>query len=149
MRAATTVLTLLVLASCHDPNTVTLEDYNTRDIAMPGGEVVHAEVASTQPQVEKGLMFRTSLAPGRGMLFVFSHEAVQPFWMYQTLIPLDIIWMDANRKIQAMAKDAQPCKTEASQCPTFGGQQPSLFVLEVPAGSIAKYHLKLGDVLRF
>jgi uncharacterized membrane protein (UPF0127 family) len=152
MRFVTTVaVSALVfsLAACSDPNTVKLEDFNTRDVGLPGGQTIHAEVVSTQQQVEKGLMFRTSLAPDRGMLFLFSKEGPQSFWMFQTLIPLDMIWMDSNKRIVEIAANATPCKTEASQCPTYGGHEPSLFVLEVPAGSAARYHLKVGDVLRF
>lgn len=140
---------LFSLAACSDPNTVKLEDYNTRDVTLPGGEAIHAEVVSTQAQVEKGLMFRTSLAPDRGMLFLFSKEGPQTFWMYQTLIPLDIIWMDSNKRMVEIVTGAPPCRTEAAQCPNFGGNAPSLFVLEVPAGSVARYHLKVGDVIRF
>jgi uncharacterized membrane protein (UPF0127 family) len=140
---------LFALAACGDPDTVKLEDYGTRDVTLPGGELIHAELASTQAQVQKGLMFRTSLAPDRGMLFLFSKEDSLKFWMFQTLIPLDIIWMDPDKKIVEMSADTPPCKTEAAQCPEYGGSQPSLFVLELPAGSVAKYHLRTGQTIRF
>jgi uncharacterized membrane protein (UPF0127 family) len=140
---------LFTLAACSDPNTVRLEDYGTRDVTLPGGQVIRAEVASTQQQVERGLMFRTSLAPDRGMLFLFSKEEPLTFWMFQTLIPLDIIWMDSNRHIVEISPDTPPCKTEAAECPNYGGHVPALFVLELAAGSVAKHHLKTGDVIRF
>ena len=140
---------LLSLAACSDPNTVRLEDFGTRDITLPGGQVIHAEIASTQQQVQRGLMFRTSLAPDRGMLFMFSKEERQTFWMFQTLIPLDIIWMDSNKRIVEVSTDTPPCKTEAARCPTYGGHEPALFVLELAAGSVARYHLKTGDAIRF
>lgn len=147
--AAIAFVLMLSLAACGDPDTVKLEDYGTRNVTLPGGELIHAEVASTQPQVQKGLMFRTSLAPDRGMLFLFSKEDSLPFWMFQTLIPLDIIWMDSDKKIVEISADTPPCKTEASQCPQYGGNQPALFVLELPAGSVARYHLRTGQTIRF
>jgi uncharacterized membrane protein (UPF0127 family) len=140
---------MLSPAACGDPDTVRLEDYGTRDVTLPRGELIHAEVASTQPQVQKGLMFRKSLAPDRGMLFLFSKEDSLQFWMFQTLIPLDIIWMDSDKKIVEISADTPPCKTEASQCPQYGGHEPALFVLELPAGSVARYHLQTGQTIRF
>jgi uncharacterized membrane protein (UPF0127 family) len=140
---------LFSLAACSDANTVKLEDFGTRDVTLPGGQVIHAEIASTQPQVERGLMFRTTLAPDRGMLFLFPKEDSYTFWMFQTLIPLDMIWMDSNRRIVEMSTNTPPCKTEAAQCPSYGGHEPALFVLELNAGSAARFHLKTGDVIRF
>jgi uncharacterized protein len=152
MRLITTVTfaaALCWLAACKDPDTIKLEDFGTRDITLPGGQVIHAEIASTQAQVERGLMFRSSMAQDRGMLFLFSKEEALTFWMFQTLIPLDMIWMDSNKRIVEIAENAQPCKTESAQCPQYGGHEPALFVLELNAGSVAKYHLKTGDAIRF
>lgn len=149
-RAVPALALLLSLAACGDPNTAKLDDYFTRDVTLPHGDVIHAEVASTQAQVEKGLMFRTSLAPDHGMLFLFSNEERLTFWMFQTLIPLDIVWMDSNKRIVDISANTPPCKAATSdQCPVYGGHEPSLFVLELPAGAVAKYHLKTGDVIRF
>ena len=148
-----TVLTTLVLtaalAGCRDPDVVRLEDFGTRAVTLPGGELIHAEVASTQAQVEHGLMFRTSMAADHGMLFVFSKEEPLTFWMFQTVIPLDIIWMDSSKKIVDISANTPPCTTAARQCPTYGGRQPALFVLELNAGSAAKFHLKNGDTIKF
>jgi len=140
---------LLSLAACSDPNTVKLEDYGTRDVTLPGGQLIHAEVASTQSQMQRGLMFRTSLTPDRGMLFLFAKEDSHTFWMFQTLIPLDMIWMDSNNRIVEISENTPPCKTEAAQCPSYGGHEPALFVLELSGGSVARYHLKTGQVIRF
>ena len=52
--------------------------------------------------------------------------------MYQTLIPLDIIWLDSNRNIVEIAANAQPCKTQASKCPQYGGNRISSYVIEIP-----------------
>ncbi len=97
----------------------------------------------------RGLMFRTSLAPDRGMLFVYPKPDHYQAWMYQTLIPLDIIWMDSNRQIVALDENAQPCKTQASKCPKYGGKQISAFVLEIGAGMARKFGLQLGQTIQW
>jgi uncharacterized membrane protein (UPF0127 family) len=69
--------------------------------------------------------------------------------MYQCEIPLDIIWMDRNRRIVEMAKGAPPCREVAERCPSYGGTQPSQYVLEVAAGVADAHNLRVGDVLQF
>ena len=147
--AFTALALLCALTACGDSDTVKLEDYGTRDVTLPGGELIHAEVASTQPQVQKGLMFRTSLAPDRGMLFLFSKEDSLQFWMFQTLIPLDIVWMDASRCIVEISPDTPPCKTKASLCADYGGHQTAQFVLELGGGEARRLGLTVGQTLEF
>ena len=116
-------------------------------VTFPDGFVVHAEVVADDELRARGLMFRDHLRPGTGMLFVFPEDGDYPFWMKNTLIPLDMIWIDANRKIAAIAHEAQPCKIE--NCPNYAPNAIARYVLEV-AGGVAKEHgLKVGDVLRF
>ena len=62
------------------------------------------ETMITDFEVLRGMMFRTSLAPDRGMLFVHPKPEHYTYWMYQTLIPLDIIWLDSNRDIVEMVR---------------------------------------------
>jgi hypothetical protein len=93
----------------------------------------------------RGLMFRTSLAPDHGMLFVHAEAGNYQHWMYQVLIPLDIIWLDSNRDIVEMAENAQPCKTQASKCAQYGGKQISAYVLEIGGGMARKYGLSVGQ----
>jgi hypothetical protein len=100
-------------------------------------------------EVLRGMMFRTSLAPDRGMLFVHPKPDHYTYWMYQTLIPLDIIWLDSNRDIVEMVQDAAPCKTQASKCAQYGGNQISSFVLEIPGGMARKFGLQLGQRIQF
>jgi len=149
MRLAAVCLLLSAVVACSHPHQATLADLSLRDITLPGGQVIHAELATTPAEMQRGLMFRTSLAPDRGMLFVFQQEDKTPFWMFQTLIPLDIIWMDSQRRIVEISADTPPCRTGESQCPSYGGHQTAQFVLELNGGAAAKYHLKIGDELSF
>lgn len=139
---------LLSLISC-GPKATTLEDFPTRPLTLPGGQVIRVETMTGDFEVLRGMMFRTSLAPDRGMLFVHLKPDHYTYWMYQTLIPLDIIWLDSNRDIVEMVADAPPCKTQASKCAQYGGKQISSFVLEIPGGMARKFGLQLGQRIQF
>lgn len=122
----------------------------TVPVTLPNGRQIRAEVATDPADQARGLMFRTRLDPDQGMLFVFPEPGRHPFWMYQTLIPLDIVWMDADHRIVFVSAGTPPCPPESGQnCPNYGGQQPAQYVLELPAGAAAAQGLKPGDRLAF
>ena len=117
---------------------------------LPNGQVIQAELATSFGEHQRGLMNRTELAADRGMLFEFEQAALHRFWMFGTLIPLDIIWLDPDRQIVFISADTPPCgSTNPGECPTYGGQQPSRFVLELAGGQAAANGLKLGDQLEW
>jgi uncharacterized membrane protein (UPF0127 family) len=93
----------------------------------------------------RGLMFRKSLAPDRGMLFVYPSPNHYQVFMYQTLIPLDVVWLDSDRYIIDIEENMQPCKTQASKCARYGGKAISSFSLEIGAGMARKYGLSVGQ----
>lgn len=109
-----------------------------------GGKQVFVEYARTPSQHAKGLMHRESLDENSGMLFVFSQETFYPFWMKNTLIPLDIIWINSNMKIVDI-KTAQPCTTP--QCPTYVPNDIAKYVLEVNGDWAQKNNIKIGDTV--
>jgi uncharacterized membrane protein (UPF0127 family) len=121
---------VLLLAGCAS-KTSPIEDLLTRDVTLPGGQIIKAESAVDTRDMLRGLMFRTSLAPDHGMLFVHPVSGRYSYWMYQTFIPLDMIWMDENHRIVELVESAPPCKTAASKCPHFGGNETARFVLEL------------------
>ena len=110
------------------------------DIAV-GSRVYHIEVAVTPEQAETGLMYRTSLPQGHGMLFPFKPPRPVSFWMKNTKIPLDILFVKDGRLLRAF-QDIQPCLSEP--CPTYG--MPGLIdmVLELPAGTARQDQLVVG-----
>jgi uncharacterized membrane protein (UPF0127 family) len=116
-------------------------------IIYPDHSAVIVEVASDDPTREQGLMYRDHMADDRGMIFLFPQSGEYPFWMKNTLIPLDMIWMDADHRIVHIAHDVPPCK--ADPCPNYPPNAKASSVLELAAGVAAKHHLKDGDVLRF
>ena len=116
-------------------------------IVLPDRSVVAVEVASDDETRSQGLMYRDHLAGDRGMIFLFMQPGEYPFWMKNTLIPLDMIWMDSQHRIVHVAHDVQPCK--ADPCPNYPPNAQASSVLELAAGVAAKHHLANGDVLRF
>jgi uncharacterized protein len=116
-------------------------------ILFPDGFAVKVEVASDDPTREQGLMYRNSLADDRGMIFLFPQNGEFAFWMKNTLIPLDMIWIDEGKRIVHIASNVPPCK--ADPCPSYPPGVQARYVLEVAAGVAAKHHLANGNILRF
>jgi hypothetical protein len=108
--------------------------------AFGGKHPVDAEVASTRDQRTRGLMWRTELAEGTGMIFLFDRDDYLSFWMKNTLIPLDMIFIRSDFTIVGIVENAEP-KTLSARSP---GNAQSKYVLEVPAGWSAKIGLKPG-----
>lgn len=80
------------------------------------------------------------------MLFVNQHEGLYPFWMKNTLISLDIIWISKDKKVVYIAKNVQPC---LETCEAIKPACPAQYILEVNAGFIEKYQIKVGQRLDF
>jgi uncharacterized membrane protein (UPF0127 family) len=137
-----------LLTSCAKDDAAS--DVNLTPVHLPNGTQIVAERLQGEFELMRGMMFRDSLPADRGMLFVHDREDKYQYWMYQTKIPLDIIWMDRQHKIVEIAANTPPCKTgKASDCPKYGGSQPASFVLEVNAGISAKNNLRPGDYIDF
>jgi uncharacterized membrane protein (UPF0127 family) len=104
-----------------------------------GSDTVTAEVASTPDQRSQGLMNRATLPVGTGMLFVFQDQAVRSFWMRNTLISLDIAFMDDDFRIL----DIQ--QMEAMSEEFHDSRFPARYALEVPEGWFAAHGVRVGD----
>jgi uncharacterized membrane protein (UPF0127 family) len=142
---AATVL-VVGLAGCSKEET---DGISSTHVSFPNGKRITVEIKRKTAELMTGMMFRDSLAEDRGMLFVNPAEDAYSYWMYQTRIPLDIIWMDRNYRIVEMSENTPPCTTDAVHCPKYGGTQKSSYVLEINAGQAAKNGLKIGDVLQY
>lgn len=142
------LLAFALALSCGE-KPATLETYYTRTITLPDGFQVRAEVMIRPEDMMRGMMFRDDVAPDRGMLFIHGEPGRYTYYMYQVRIPLDIIWLDGNRRIVEISPDTPPCKTQASRCPLYGGKETALYVLELGGGSVARHGLKVGQQLQF
>tara|TARA_Y100000310_G_scaffold103009_1_gene101144 strand:+ start:1990 stop:2415 length:426 start_codon:yes stop_codon:yes gene_type:complete len=98
------------------------------------------EIAKTSEEKAKGLMFRENLDENKGMLFIFEKQGIRSFWMKNTLIPLDIIWINKNKEIVSIKKNAQPCDII---CNSIIPDSEALYVLEVNAGQANNFFI--GD----
>ncbi|MGN6683335.1 MAG: DUF192 domain-containing protein [Devosia sp.] len=98
------------------------------------------EIADTEAQRERGLMFRTSLAPDAGMLFDYHQEQQAAFWMQNTLIPLDMIFIAADGTVKTIHVNARPM--DPTSIPS---EVPVRFVVEIAGGRSQEIGLKVGD----
>lgn len=115
-------------------------------VVFPDSTVVSVEIADTEPVRARGLMFRTHLAPNEGMIFVFPAAGFYPFWMKNTLIPLDMLWLDTSGRIVSIAASVPPCK--ADPCPSYPPDGDASYVVEVVSGFARQHALEKGDVVK-
>jgi uncharacterized membrane protein (UPF0127 family) len=101
---------------------------------------VTLEVAETPAALERGLMYRSSMPENHGMLFVFPDESVRAFWMKNTLIPLDMLFIAGDGRIVGIRADTTPLST----APVSVGL-PSRFVLETNGGWASRHGVRAGD----
>lgn len=101
------------------------------------------ELAISEEQKTKGLQKRETLDKDKGMLFVFDGHSSQKFWMKDTLIPLDMLWLDYDGKIIYIEHAVSPC--EKDPCPVFGPNARASYVLEINAAQAAQHDMRVGD----
>ena len=116
-------------------------------IVFPDHFAVSVEIASDPETRTQGLMFRDHLAGNAGMIFLFPKADEYPFWMKNTLIPLDMVWVDEGHRIVHISHDVPPCK--ADPCADYPPNAKASSVLELAAGVAARHHLNTGDTLLF
>ncbi len=92
-------------------------------------------------------MFRESLPAKSGMIFLFAESAPHQFWMKNTMIPLDIVWLDASGRVVFVSANTPPCRTDP--CPNYGPEAPAASVLEIAGGMAAKEKVAVGSTIRF
>ena len=116
---------------------------------MPDGKKIKLDLVDTPASREIGLMCVTRMPHDYGMLFVFPNEMFLNFWMKNTLVPLDIIWIGADKKITIIHEKLPASKetTPDDQVATAGGK--GQYVLELRSGEAGLRKLKVGDKLDF
>ena len=106
------------------------------------------EVADTPMLRATGLMNRSSMDENKGMLFVFDQSSYHGFWMKNTLIPLDLIWINTKGEVVYIKENAQPCSTLiGAVCSSMVPTKISKYVIELNAGQVAALNLKVGDLI--
>jgi uncharacterized protein len=142
----TFTLALIVLSALATANPARAAEPRV-EITKPDGTslaVIKVEIANNDASREVGLMYRKSLGANDGMLFVFMQPAHQTFWMKNTEIPLDMIFADANGKIDGIVADATPYSEKL-----LSVNGDSQYVLEVSGGFTQKHGIAAGDIMKF
>jgi uncharacterized membrane protein (UPF0127 family) len=109
-----------------------------------GEQHVKVEIARSDPERQRGLMFRQKLDAGRGMIFLFDHPEPLKFWMKNTYIPLDMIFIAQDKHVVYVEENAEPLTLQAR-----GPDEDSQFVLEVPGGWARTHGVERGVAARF
>jgi uncharacterized membrane protein (UPF0127 family) len=112
--------------------------------ARGGEQHVKVEIARSDPDRQRGLMFRQSLASGRGMIFLFEHPDRIKFWMKNTYIPLDMLFIGVDRRVVYIEENAEPLTTVER-----GPDAMTQFVLEVPGGWSRAHGVEPGTEVQF
>jgi hypothetical protein len=114
-------------------------------ISQTGKTTLTIEVVQTETERERGLMYRTKLDENSGMLFVFQQPDIKTFWMKNTLIPLDMIFIADDNKIIHIEKNVPPCKNDP--CQVYSSGKPVLYVLEVNGGFADRHTITEGNTV--
>ncbi|HSF57230.1 MAG TPA: DUF192 domain-containing protein [Candidatus Binatia bacterium] len=141
MRVFRSFLVLAVLlwaAACQAQPRVIIQTKENRELTF------QVEVADTPAKRELGLQYRRDLAADRGMIFLFPSESHHSFWMKNTPIPLDMIFISSDRKIVGIVEQAVPFSTDSRSIPAA-----SRFVLEINGGLARRHGIQVGDSISF
>lgn len=128
------VLIIIATISHYDKSTIVINN-----------QVLNIEIANTSQERSRGLCCRDSLSDDQGMLFVYDKPGFYGFWMKDTRIPLDMIWINSNKQIVHIKEDVKPETYPKS----FVSDEPAQYVLETNAGFVSKYQIKKRDKVAF
>jgi uncharacterized membrane protein (UPF0127 family) len=116
-------------------------------LTLPSGKVLQTEVMVKDEDRAMGLMFRPSLPADRGLLFVFEDLDFHGIWMKNCRFPIDIVWLDEERRVVHVAEAAPPCKVDP--CPVYQPMKKAAYVVEINAGQARREKATLGSRLEF
>ena len=116
-------------------------------LTLPSGTVLQVEVMVKDEDRAMGLMFRPSLPKDRGMLFIFERPDFHGIWMKNCRFPIDIVWLDEERKVAHVAESVPPCKAEP--CPVYSPLRRAAYVVELNAGVARREKAVLGSTFSF
>ena len=121
------------------------QQYRNDGIVKFNKNIIRVEIVKTAKEMEKGLGGRTCIGANQGMLFIFDQSDFYPFWMKDMKFPIDIVWLDSEKKVVYIKSDISP----TSYPQTFVGTEPARFVLELQAGRALGLGLQPGSQVQF
>ncbi len=116
-------------------------------LTLPSGRVLSVELMIEDQDRAMGLMFRPSLPPDRALLFVFEQPEFHGIWMKNCRFPIDIVWVDAEKRVVHVSDHVPPCLKDP--CPSYQPMRKALYVVEMNAGQAAREKLSVGAALSF
>jgi uncharacterized protein len=139
----------LVLAAC-GAKPESLAEVSSQRVILPAGQEIQVETMMKPKDMMSGMQYRDAMLPGHGMLFIHPRAGNYTYWMHLVKVPLDIIWLDREKRIVEISPNTPPCTSkDAVGCPMYGGHAVARFVLELNGGLAEKYGLKVGQQLSF
>ncbi|MFO0707386.1 MAG: DUF192 domain-containing protein [Nitrospira sp.] len=118
-------------------------------VQTPSGTVIQAEVADTPQKRATGLMYRDHLEKDHGMMFFFDQAQEWTFWMKNTKISLDLIWMDEKKRVIHIERSVPICTRTDDSCPQYRPNNDAMYVLEIAAGTVDGLKIEKGSKLQF
>jgi uncharacterized protein len=143
-RAAAALCLLIALAGADGADGETFKRTLISIDAASGPQPFLVELALSPAQQEQGLMWRREMAPNAGMLFVFQAPEVAHFWMHNTILPLDMLFIAADGRVAGIHAQAKPQNDDI-----IASDKPVLAVLELNAGAAARFGIKPGDIVHY
>lgn len=136
----------LTLAACRTQEGVTPPG-RFAEVGFPDGSRLKVELAANPEERERGLMFRQTMGPQDGMLFVFDSDGGLSFWMKNTFVDLDMVWLDRAGKVTVVHADVPRSRPGMSDAEVATRAGHGLYVLELAAGQAAARKVVVGSVL--
>jgi len=135
---------LIFLSGCaQSPPDMNLK---TTQISFSGSNLtINSQIADNSQSRAKGLMYVQSMPQNEGMLFIYEKEQPLSFWMANTQIPLDIIFLDQNKKIVEIRKMHLCMELITNECPTYSSKKPSKYAIELNQNLTNKYNISIGQ----
>ena len=123
-----------------------IQQFGSGSVTLPSQNItIDVEIAKTEAQRSKGLMFRKQLAEHKGMIFIFEENGIQRVWMKNTLIPLDVIFISEQGRIVSINQSLLPCIKK--YCDIYHSTGNAKYMLEVNSGMVEKNKIKVGQQL--
>jgi uncharacterized protein len=119
-------------------------------LTLPSGKVLQTEVMVKDEDRQMGLMFRPSLPLDHGMLFLFDQPDFHGIWMKNCKFPIDILWLDEERKVVHLDEAVPPCTAkEDKNCPVYYPLRRASYVVELNSGQARKEKAVVGSSIKF